>query len=252
MHRHVGRMAQVLRDHGVAVAAGLALLVLAVLGVRWIAGQRQEPPPRKAMQFTMVKVQPPPPPTRPSPPPPVAPPPKPIEQEQTTRVEIKTTDIPPPDAPPPSNTPPGAPAAGPLALAAEGDGPGDAFNLAGKPGGRGLLSGGGLGDGTGDGELGGGGGGAAARYGWYYGKIRDDIERALRSSKKLARASTRVEIRIWADDSGHLSRVELLRSTGDLDQDEAIRSLHGLRVSQVPPSDLPMPLVLWFTARRPQ
>jgi outer membrane biosynthesis protein TonB len=244
-------MAEILRAHGVSLGVGLALLVLAALGIRWIAGQRGEPPPRKTMQFTMVKVEQAPPP-RPPPPPPAAPPPKAIEPEQTTRVEIKATEIPPPDAPPPSSAPQGAPAAGPLALAAEGDGPGDAFNLAGKPGGRGLLSGGGLGEGTGDGELGGGGGGAGARYGWYYGKIRNDIERALRSSKKLARASTRVEIRIAADASGHLSRVELLRSTGDPEQDEAIRSLLGLRVSQVPPGDVPMPFILRFTARRPQ
>jgi len=37
-------------------------------------------------------------------------------------------------------------------LAAEEEGPGDAFNLVGNPGGRALLSGGGLGDGTGDGD----------------------------------------------------------------------------------------------------
>lgn len=251
MHRHVTRLSGAVRDHGVSVAIGLALLALVALGVRWVTGQRAAPPPRKAMQFTMVKVQPPPPPARP-PPPPVAPPPKEIEPEQTTRVELKATDIPPPDAPPPSNTPPGAPAAGPLALAAEGTGPGDAFNLAGRPGGRGLLSGGGLGDGSGGGELGGAGGSAAARYGWYYDKIKGDIEKALRRSKKLSRASTRVEIRISADGSGHLSRVELLRSTGDPGQDEAIRSLLGIEVSHAPPGDVPMPFILRFTARRPQ
>jgi TonB family protein len=228
-----------------ALGAGLVLLVLAGLGIRWIASQRQAPPPRKVMQFTVVNVQPASPP-KPSPPPPVAPP-KEVEQPQTTRVELKASDIPPPDAPRPSSEPQ-APAGGRLALAAEGDGAGDAFNLAGNPGGRGLLSGGGLGDGTGDGL--GGADATASRIGWYAARVKEQIENALRGSKVLTAASVRVEVRIWTDASGRISRVQLVRSTGDSRVDEAIQKLVGLP-GEAPPGDVPMPLILRVTARRP-
>lgn len=238
MGRGIDRVAE-LKANAPGLGAGLLLLVLAILGVRWLASHREGPPPRKVMQFTVVHVQPQPP--RPAPPPPT--PPKALEQVQTTRVEMKPSDIPPPDAPrPPSD----APAAGRLALAAEGDGPGDAFNLAGNPGGRGLLSGGGLGDGTGLGE----GGGAGSRYGWYYAKIAAEIEGALRRQKKMTSASMRVELRVWADESGRIRRVQLTRSTGDPDLDQAFQSVVGLRLGEPPPRGTPMPMIARVTARR--
>ncbi len=245
MSRPAGRVAEVLRANALSLGVGLGLLVLAVLGVRWIAGSRAEgPPPRKVMQFAVVSVQPAPQPKPPPPPQPVTPP-KEIDPPQPNRVEIHPTDIPPPDAP----RPPDAPGGGRLALAAEGDGPGDAFNLAGNPGGRGLLSGSGLGDGTGDGL---GQGDASARYGWYFAKIQADLEDALRRTKQLSNASTRVELRVWWDDDGRISRVQLVRSTGVAKLDEAVQSVVGLKLKQPPPRDVPMPLILRLTARRPQ
>ncbi len=243
-----GKTAEALRANGLALFAGLALLVLIVFGVRWIAASRQAPPPRKVMQFTMVKMQPPAATPKPTPPPPQPlAPPKEMEQARTTRVELKSTDIPPPDAPrPPSDAPSGG---GRLALAAEGEGPGDAFNLAGNPGGRGLLSGGGLGDGTGEGV--GGGDGAGSRFGWYYAKIAAQLEEAFRKQTKMSSAAARVELRVWADETGRISRVQLIRSTGDPRLDEAIQAVVGLRLKEPPPRDIPMPMVARLTARRP-
>jgi TonB family protein len=190
------------------------------------------------MQFTMVTVQPKPPEKPPPPPPPV---PQPKVEEETTRVNLKPQDLLPPDEPRPASPP-----AGPLALATEGEGPGDAFNLAGNPGGRGLLSGGGLGDGTG---LGSGGGGNP--FGWYYAQVADELGEALRHNKRITSASLRVEVKLWADPAGRVSRVQLIRSTGDPEVDQAIQSVVGLRLRQPPPPGSPMPMVLRVTARRP-
>jgi periplasmic protein TonB len=247
MDRRDGDTAEWLRANGSSLLFALALVVLLAFGIRWIAMNRNaRPPPRKVMQFTAVRVLPQPPAVKPPPPPPQpVTPPKEIDQPRTTRVELKATDIPPPDAPRPSPEPGG----GRLALAAEGEGPGDAFNLAGNPGGRGLLSGGGLGDGTGDGV--GGGDGAAARFGWYYVKIANEIEEAFRKQKVVNAASARVELRVWADPSGRISRVQLVRSTGDPRLDEAIQSVVGLRLREPPPRDIPMPMIARLTARRP-
>jgi TonB family protein len=217
----------------------VVLLALAGLGVRWIAKNRESPPPRKVMQFSLVTVQPKPPEKPPPPPPPVTPPK--VQEEETTRVNLKPQDLLPPDEPRPASPP-----AGPLALAAEGEGPGDAFNLAGNPGGRGLLGGGGIGDGSGG--LGGGGGNP---FGWYYAQVADELGEALRRNKRISSSSLRVELRLWTDPSGRVSKVQLLRSTGDPEVDQAIQSVVGLRLRQPPPPGSPMPMVLRVTARRP-
>lgn len=241
-----------LASRALKVGAAASLLALAVLGLRWISTQRQVPGPRKVMQFTVVNIQPQQ--AKPLPPPPPQPltPPKVTEQEpRTNRVELRPTDIPPPDAPPPSADP--APGGGRLSLAAEGAGPGDAFNLAGNPGGRGILGGGALGDGTGDGQIGGSGaGGPGSRHAWYYSKLAIDIEDAFRRQKDLVTASTRVEVRVWVDASGTVTRVQLVRSTGSARLDQAIESVVGLRHRDPPPADLPMPMILRLTARRPE
>jgi protein TonB len=244
------KSADLLRTYVPSAAVGLALLVLAAFGIRWIATNRSAPVQRNAMQFTRVHLTPQPPEPRPVPPPPrPVVQPKVVEEAPTNRVELKPVDFTPPDAPrPPSDAPPGG---GRLSLAAEGEGPGDAFNLVGNPGGRGLLSGGGLGDGTGDGQ-GDLGDESARRFGWYYAKIANEIEDVFRRKKKLSTASTRVELRLWADPSGHVSRVQLIRSTGNPELDEAIQSIVGTRLKEPPPRDIPMPMVARFTARRPQ
>lgn len=243
MSRPLHRALELLRTHGLFAGAVALLLLGAVMGVRWVVAQRHAPPPRKAMQFTVVNLQPA---TPPKPPPPPPTPPKEVEQQpQTTRVELKASDIPPPDAPrPPSEA---QPPAGPLALAAEGNGPGDAFNLAGNPGGRGLLSGGGLGNGEGEGL---GQGEGASRLGWFAGRLKESIEAALRRSKVLSSASVRVEVRVWVDESGRVTRVQLVRTTGDPRVDEAIQETVGLRLD-APPRDAPMPIILLVKARRP-
>jgi outer membrane biosynthesis protein TonB len=171
-------------------------------------------------------------------------PPSQVEPPHPERVELKRVDL-PQEAPRPE-----APAGGKLALAAEGEGPGDAFNLAGSPGGRGLLSGGGLGDGTGTGL--GGGDDNARRFGWYYARIASDIEEALRKQKKLLTAALRVELRVWADRTGRIERIQVMKGTGRPDLEEALQAVVGLRLKEPPPEDLPMPMIARFTARRPQ
>jgi len=231
------------RNNAFGLGAALVVVALISLGVRWITTHREPPPgPRKVTTITGVIVKPPEAPKPPPTPPQPIVRPKPMDEPQRNRVEIKATDILPPLSSPPANAPTG----GRLALAAEATGEGDSFNLAGNPGGRGLLSGGGLGDGTGIGS----GDGAGSRYGWYYAKLASQIEDAYRKSKRISTANARVEIRVWADKSGRISRVELVRSTGDPELDEAVRSVVGLRLRDPPPSDIPMPMIARFTARR--
>jgi len=236
MDERFERLAVFVRGNVVALLAGVLLLSGVVAAIRWIAANRGSPAPRKVMQFTAVTLQPPPKP--PPPPPPPVTPPK-VEEPESTRVNLRQQDLLQPDEPRPASP------AGPLALAAEGEGPGDAFNLAGNPGGRGLLGGGG----DGSGGLGGEGGNP---FGWYYAQVADELTEQFRRNRRISVASTRAELRLWVDPSGRVSRIQLVRSTGDPEVDQAIESAVGMRLRQPPPPGSPMPMVLRLTARRPQ
>jgi periplasmic protein TonB len=129
--------------------AGLAAIALLFAGALYFfLGGNDMPPPRQVREITIVNITPPPP---PPPPPPPQPEQKMVEQPKMADPEIKEEkpvdkpkDEPAKDAK--NDEPPG-----PLALDAKAVGPGDLFNLAGKPGGSPY----------------GGGGGGGSRFGWY-------------------------------------------------------------------------------------
>jgi TonB family protein len=233
-----------LSAQGAILSVGLVMLGGAGLAIRWVVATQEQRPMRKVRELHVVQLQRPKP-TVPKVIPKLRPRPEISQKLERERVQINKVEIPPPDAPPPSSQP----AAGPLSLDAEGEGPGDAFNLVGNPGGRGLLSGGGLGDGAGGI---GGGYDPNSRYGWYYARLASDIEEVLRQNRHLRTASLRVELRVWANGTGRISQVRLVRSTGDRRLDRTIRSaVEGLPLSEPLPADIPMPVVLRLTARRP-
>jgi TonB family protein len=97
-----------------------------------------------------------------------------------------------------------------------------------------------------------GGGGAGGRFGWYYARIASEIEAAFRRTRQLSNASAQVELRVWADRSGEITRVQLVRSTGDPRVEEAVQSIVGMRLLEPPPPEIPMPMIARLTARRPQ
>jgi TonB family protein len=62
-----------------------------------------------------------------------------------------------------------------------------------------------------------------------------------------------IEVRVWPDATGRITRAKLDRSTGDAALDAAIRdeALSGLQLQQPPPEGMPTPIVLRVSARRP-
>ncbi|WP_456716975.1 energy transducer TonB [Bradyrhizobium sp. USDA 4353] len=219
----------------IIVIAGIVLPLGSV--AYWVLAQRDQPlPPRQVHEITLIAVPPPPP---PPPPPKVTPPPeqKMVEQPKMAEPEFKEErpvdkpqDKPIKDAK--NDQPPG-----PLSLDAKATGPGDLFGLGGKPGGSPY----------------GGGGGGGSRWGWYASIIQQQIEAALRANEKTKKAVIRVQISLWADSSGRVSRVQLMSSTGDAELDQALRDdvLGSLTLRQPPPKDMPMPIVTRVTASRP-
>jgi outer membrane biosynthesis protein TonB len=83
--------------------------------------------------------------------------------------------------------------------------------------------------------------------------VQAQIEAALRANQKTRHAIMQIQIRLWSDSSGRISRVQLVSSTGNADLDTAVRDevLRGLTLREPPPKDMPMPIITRVTARKP-
>lgn len=225
-----------LEEHRGIVALGAILLiggVVVVFANKPSSGPSKPKPPPEMQMIKLMPPPPPPPPKLPPPPPPpsLTPPPK---QEMVEQEPVKEEEKPPEAAP---EAPPAE-----LSIDAAGTGPGDSFGLVGRPGGKG---------GTGGNQIGGTKGGS--RYGWYAGQVQSVIQEALLKNEKTRQSHIRVEVRIWADSNARVTRATLGGSTGDAALDRAIIQdvLTGLKLKEPPPADMPMPIVMRVTAKRP-
>ena len=200
----------------------IAIIVTAVLiaGIIIVAKLASSGGSSKHDNFTLVSIAPPPPPPVMTPPPP---PPQPEEQkiEEPMIKEEAPKEAPPKDEPP-------------LGTGIKGPG-GDNF---------------GLGSNAGNGRIGGGDG---SKWGWYASKVQSQIQQALQQNRKTRTASMNVNVRVWADPNGRISRAQLAGSTGDPSLDNTLRDevLTGLQLPEPPPAGMPAPITLHVSARRP-
>jgi periplasmic protein TonB len=210
-------------------ASALAIAFILVGGAIYLFSSGDNtPPPRQVRDLTVVKIIPPPPP----PPPQQMPEQKMVEQPKMVEPEIKPIER-PKDEPvknAKNDEPPG-----PLSLDAKAVGPGDLFQLGGHLGGSPF------------------GGGGGSRWGWYASIVQSQVESVLRGNEKTRNAVMQVQIRIWADSTGRVIRIQVTPSTGDAALDAAMRNdvLGGVVLRQPPPKDMPMPMVLSVAERRP-
>jgi periplasmic protein TonB len=205
----------------------VAVVALALVGAVWWFIFRADdlPPPRPVQEITVVRIIPPPPlPPQVQPPPPqeqkMLEQPKVVEQAK----EDKPIDKPKDDSKNDKDEPP----PGPLSLADNAVGPGDLFNLGGNPNGRGLF----------------GGPGGGSRFGWYAVIVQKDLKEALEADDRTRRAVGQVDIRLWADQTGKVTKVQLINSTGNAQLDSSIRDVIVSKVTlkEPPPKDMPMPI----------
>ena len=144
----------------------------------------------------------------------------------------------PDDEPPPADTPPEAPPSEVLGTGIAGNGPDM-----------------GLGSGTGGGNRIGGSGrkGGGSKFGWYAAKVQTAIADALRKHPSTRNASMTLQVRVWPDANGRITRAQLVGSSGNSAVDQAIKNqvLSGLQLPLAPPADMPTPIVLRITARKP-
>lgn len=220
-----------LQRYGFALGVG----ILAVLAVVVFAGRNlfsgHEGSSRKAPEIVMIKLPPLPPPPPPPPPPPKPPEPK-IEPKMIEQAPVDKDEPKPQDKP--KDEPP------PISTGIKGDGPSNGFD--------GLAS-------SGKGELIGGTGrnGSGSRWGWYASQVQARIADALRKNPRTHNAGFNLEVRVWPDTTGRITRAQLTGSTGDAAVDDAIKNevLTGLQLEEPPPSGMPSPIVMRLMARRP-
>jgi outer membrane biosynthesis protein TonB len=63
----------------------------------------------------------------------------------------------------------------------------------------------------------------------------------------------RTQVRLWADGSGRVTRVQLTSSSGDAELDAVLRDqvLSSLTLREPPPKDMPMPIIMRLSAQKP-
>jgi protein TonB len=107
------------------------------------------------------------------------------------------------------------------------------FGLAARRGGRDLLASGG------------------DRFGWYAGMLKQDLLSLLGEDHDVRSRAYSVNVRLWLDPHGAVTRVDLTSSTGDRDLDRRLRDrLAGMeRVAEAPPDGLPQPVQLRIVSR---
>jgi protein TonB len=200
------------------------VLVTATAGsaaVYFISQFMQSPPPQPKKVIQEVRL------IRPPPPPPEIekpPPPPPEVEEEVDLPEPEPTPDSPSDDPPPGEL---------LGLDSEGVAGGDGFGLAARRGGRDLLASGG------------------DRFAWYAGMLKDDLLSFLAEHRDIRSRAYSVNVRLWLDGEGAVTRVALTSSTGDRDLDRELETLLGNmeRVAEAPPSGLPQPVQIRIVSR---
>jgi protein TonB len=208
-----------LRRYRIAIVVTGVLIAGIIAFAKFMAGGGHS----RHESVVMVNLPPPLPPQVTPPPPPPPPP----EQEKTEQPMIKEEQPKEAEAKPKNEAP--------LGTGIKGNGP-DSFGLSGKEG---------------NGRIGGGGGGGT-KWSWYAREVQSRVQEALQQNRKTRSASLAVNVRIWPDASGRITRAQLAGSTGDAALDQALHeALTGLQLPDPPPSDMPSPITLRVTERRP-
>lgn len=78
---------------------------------------------------------------------------------------------------------------------------------------------------------------SSSRFGWYAAQVQATVSDLLRNHPKTRLASFQIEVRLWPDLTGRITRAKLVGSTGNASMDEAIKTevLAGLQLREPPP-----------------
>ncbi len=209
---------------------GLGFSVLLAISLYWLKTHTSKNPQMKRVVQHISVIQPPPPP----PPPPEIKPPEPEQEPEKMEAPQPEPEPEPAPAPEPADQPPGEQ----LGVEGAGTAGSDGFGLAARQGGRALL-----------------GGGAGSAVLWYGGQVRQHLDAALYPLLEETEARQQaysLELAVWVETDGRVSRVELTRGSGMESVDQAVRQvlpkLHPA-LSRPPPEQMPQPIRIRLHSR---
>jgi len=219
--------------HRLIIGGMLSIVLLGGIVSFLTSGPKSNRPAARKSEFITVTLPPPPP-----PPPLKIEPPKPKEVEPPKEEEMVEQDPVEENEPPPEAAPEAPPSEDLGTNITGGSGPD-----------MGLTRGGG----NGNGRIGGTGRRGGSKWGYYAAQIQSTVADALRRNSSTKSASFSMQVRVWADANGRITRASLVGSSGNPAVDAAIKNqiLTGLQLPQAPPAGMPMPINLRITARKP-
>lgn len=203
----------------------LGLLVLGAIGYGISKLMSGSAPQKK--QVTTIKLLPD------TPPPPPPPPPKEPPKEQPKEQPKEAPKAPEPK---PAETPP---AENLKMEGAAGDGP--------SPFAAGAVSNDYKG---GDVKTIGSDGGA--KFNWYAGLVKSQIENALENDKKITEGQYKLVVNVWVKPNGDVERTDLVQSDAKDEVEQAVKAALSTmsRIREAPPEGMPQPIKLRITARK--
>ncbi len=206
----------------------LAVVLLGGVGSFLLSGGKSTRPAAKRAEPISITLPPPPPPPLPPPPPPKNEPP-PDKEEMVEQAPVDKVE--PPEAPPE------APSDEALGTNVQGNGPDMGLTRGGGNGGGGPRIGGGR---------------HGGKWDSYAVAVQSTISDALRRNSGTRSATFSMNVRVWADPSGRITRAQLVGSSGNPAVDQAIKNqvLTGLQLTEPPPAGMPMPINLRLAARK--
>ena len=91
-----------------------------------------------------------------------------------------------------------------------------------------------------------------AKYNWYAGLIKSQIEAALEKNKKLAEGQYKVIVTVWLRQNGDIEKLEVGQSDAEPQIEQAIKTALDAMpaMREVPPEGMPQPIKLRITARK--
>lgn len=216
-----------LRKLAIGLLGVLVLALLAAGAHSLMKGGKGKKP--RATVVAVLRPPPPPPPPKPE----LKPPPPPEMKKE----EVKL-DEPKPDEPKPADQPP-------VSQDLKMDGPagaGDGFGIsAGKGRDITTIGGGGTG-GTGTGR---------GTYAFFTNVLQQQLQDELMQNRKLRSVDYKAVVRLWLNDAGRVTKVEVASSTGNAEIDQTIRTViaESSGARQGPPPDMPQPVKIEVTSR---
>ncbi|MEI7819976.1 MAG: TonB C-terminal domain-containing protein [Verrucomicrobiota bacterium] len=200
---------------GIILATGIGFVA------KSLSGKSSAPPPKQEVMMVTTVAQPTPPPIATPPPPP----PMEVKKEEMI-VEEKQDDAPPDPTPQVETALKGSGNTGMVLKSGNGSGVFAQRSAANAD---------------------------AMRRSAYAGKVKSRIQQALEGNPRTRKAGMTIEVRVWPDVTGRITRAKLNNSTGDSALDALIRDeiLTGIQISEPPPEGMPTPIIMRITARRP-